>query len=203
MALSPSLEYFPYGTIRAFCQNFQVNGHRFKHYFGGTYHTGSSNLQTSPSIINPICGFLSYLLAWGKECPPYKNEILSRDRGLLNIRSMSQVVGYEHYIEPTDSRFARDCKVLNAHIRYHLKELRYCAQCLIIENEDFVKRSRIGHSYGVKAAAAPTHSAFIRAASSGSKLTYSDQQNQDMIYEDFDQVDQLEMEGRTKDELQQ
>ncbi|GJR74693.1 hypothetical protein Tco_0087058 [Tanacetum coccineum] len=32
--------------------------------------------------------------------------------------------------------------VLNAHIRYHLKELRYCAQCLIIENEDFVKRSR-------------------------------------------------------------
>ncbi|GJW53433.1 putative ribonuclease H-like domain-containing protein, partial [Tanacetum coccineum] len=83
---------------------------------------------------------------------------------------------------------------------------------------------RIGHSYGVKAAAAPTHSAFIRAASSGSKLTYSDQQSivpsvyqtsgrsdnimecvlhsfvaknepdQDMIYEDFDQVDQLEME---------
>ncbi|GJQ89925.1 putative ribonuclease H-like domain-containing protein [Tanacetum coccineum] len=48
--------------------------------------------------------------------------------------------------------------------------------------------------YGVKAAAAPTHSAFIGAASSGSKLTYSDQQNQDMIYEDFDQVDQLEME---------
>ncbi|GKB63779.1 hypothetical protein Tco_0919965 [Tanacetum coccineum] len=33
-------------------------------------------------------------------------------------------------------------EVLNAHIRYHLKELRYCAQCLIIENEDFVKRSR-------------------------------------------------------------
>ncbi|GJS72886.1 hypothetical protein Tco_0705727 [Tanacetum coccineum] len=30
---------------------------------------------------------------------------------------------------------------------------------------------RIGHSYGVKAAAAPTHSAFIGAASSGSKLT--------------------------------
>ncbi|GJR80718.1 putative ribonuclease H-like domain-containing protein [Tanacetum coccineum] len=83
---------------------------------------------------------------------------------------------------------------------------------------------RIGHSYGVKAAAAPTHSAFIGAASSGSKLTYSDQQSivpsvsqtsgrsdnimecvlhsfvaenepdQDMIYEDFDQVDQLEME---------
>ncbi|GKB51480.1 ribonuclease H-like domain-containing protein [Tanacetum coccineum] len=40
----------------------------------------------------------------------------------------------------------------------------------------------------------PTHSAFIRAASSGSKLNYSNQQNQDMIYEDFDQVDQLEME---------
>ncbi|GJW41263.1 putative ribonuclease H-like domain-containing protein [Tanacetum coccineum] len=36
---------------------------------------------------------------------------------------------------------------------------------------------RIGHSYGVKAAAAPTHSAFIRAASSCSKSTYSDQQN--------------------------
>ncbi|GJT35026.1 hypothetical protein Tco_0925445 [Tanacetum coccineum] len=36
---------------------------------------------------------------------------------------------------------------------------------------------RIGHSYGVKAAAAPTHSAFIRAASSGSKLTYFDQQS--------------------------
>ncbi|GJW34199.1 putative ribonuclease H-like domain-containing protein [Tanacetum coccineum] len=83
---------------------------------------------------------------------------------------------------------------------------------------------RIGHSYGVKAAAAPTHSAFIRAASSGSKLNYSNQQSivpsvsqtsgrsdsimecvlhsfvaenepdQDMIYEDFDQVDQLEME---------
>ncbi|GJT20194.1 putative ribonuclease H-like domain-containing protein, partial [Tanacetum coccineum] len=83
---------------------------------------------------------------------------------------------------------------------------------------------RIGHSYGVKAAAAPTHSAFIGAASSGSKLTYSNQQSivpsvsqtsgrydnimecvlhsfvaenepdQDMIYEDFDQVDQLEME---------
>ncbi|GJQ91537.1 ribonuclease H-like domain-containing protein [Tanacetum coccineum] len=83
---------------------------------------------------------------------------------------------------------------------------------------------RIGHSYGVKAAAAPTHSAFIGAASSGSKLTYSDQQSivpsvyqtsgrsdnimecvlhsfvaenepdQEMIYEDFDQVDQLEME---------
>ncbi|GJT95366.1 hypothetical protein Tco_1090884 [Tanacetum coccineum] len=83
---------------------------------------------------------------------------------------------------------------------------------------------RIGHSYGVKAAAAPTHSAFIGAASSGPKLIYSDQQcivpqisqtsgrsdnimecllhsfvaenepDQDMIYEDFDQVDQLEME---------
>ncbi|GJR16458.1 putative ribonuclease H-like domain-containing protein [Tanacetum coccineum] len=83
---------------------------------------------------------------------------------------------------------------------------------------------RIGHSYGVKAAAAPTHSAFIGAASSGSKLNYSNQQSivpsvsqtsghsdnimecvlhsfvaenepdQEMIYEDFDQVDQLEME---------
>ncbi|GJS34944.1 hypothetical protein Tco_0533326 [Tanacetum coccineum] len=36
---------------------------------------------------------------------------------------------------------------------------------------------RIGHSYSVKAAAAPTHSAFIGTASSGSKLTYSDQQS--------------------------
>ncbi|GJY60500.1 hypothetical protein Tco_0461157, partial [Tanacetum coccineum] len=53
---------------------------------------------------------------------------------------------------------------------------------------------KIGHSYGVKAVAAPTHYAFIGAASSGSKLTYFDQQNQDMIYEDFNQVDQLEME---------
>ncbi|GJX79212.1 hypothetical protein Tco_0327361 [Tanacetum coccineum] len=78
---------------------------------------------------------------------------------------------------------------------------------------------RIGHSYGVKVAAAPTHSAFIGAASSGSKLNYSNQQSivpsvsqtsgrsdsimecvlhsfvaenkpdQDMIYEDFDQDD--------------
>ncbi|GJR56047.1 hypothetical protein Tco_1406568 [Tanacetum coccineum] len=84
---------------------------------------------------------------------------------------------------------------------------------------------RIGHSYGVKAAAAPTHSAFIGAASSGSKLNYSNQQSipsgsqtsvrsdsimkcvlhsfvaenepdQDMIYEDFDQV----METVTQDE---
>ncbi|GJX81219.1 hypothetical protein Tco_0329368 [Tanacetum coccineum] len=83
---------------------------------------------------------------------------------------------------------------------------------------------QIGHRYGVKDAAAPTHSAFIGAANSGLKLTYSDQQSivpsvyqtsgrsdnimkcvlhsfvaenepdQDMIYEDFDQVDQLEME---------
>ncbi|GJY98453.1 putative ribonuclease H-like domain-containing protein [Tanacetum coccineum] len=83
---------------------------------------------------------------------------------------------------------------------------------------------RIGHSYGVKVAVAPTHSAFIGTACSGSKPTYSDQQrivpsvsqtsgrsdnvmecvlhsfvaeneqDQDMIYEDFDQVDQLEME---------
>ncbi|GJR79935.1 putative ribonuclease H-like domain-containing protein [Tanacetum coccineum] len=83
---------------------------------------------------------------------------------------------------------------------------------------------RIGHSYSVKAAVAPTHSAFIGTACSGSKPTYSDQQrivpsvsqtpgrsdnvmecvlhsfvaeneqDQDMIYEDFDQVDQLEME---------
>ncbi|GJW81079.1 ribonuclease H-like domain-containing protein [Tanacetum coccineum] len=78
--------------------------------------------------------------------------------------------------------------------------------------------------YGVKVAAAPTHSAFIGTACSGSKPTFSDQQrivpsvsqtsgrsdnvmecvlhsfvaeneqDQDMIYEDFDQVDQLEME---------
>ncbi|GJS98221.1 putative ribonuclease H-like domain-containing protein [Tanacetum coccineum] len=78
--------------------------------------------------------------------------------------------------------------------------------------------------YSVKAAVAPTHSAFIGTTCSGSKPTYSDQQHivpsvsptsgrsdnlmecvlhsfvaendqdQDMIYEDFDQVDQLEME---------
>ncbi|GKA38862.1 hypothetical protein Tco_0731413, partial [Tanacetum coccineum] len=77
---------------------------------------------------------------------------------------------------------------------------------------------RIGHSYSVKAAVAPTHSAFIGTASSGSKPTYSDQQrivpsvsqtsgrsdnimecvlhsfvaeneqDQDMIYEEFDQA---------------
>ncbi|GJZ76313.1 retrovirus-related pol polyprotein from transposon TNT 1-94, partial [Tanacetum coccineum] len=35
---------------------------------------------------------------------------------------------------------------------------------------------KIGHSYGVKATAAPTHSAFIGTACSGSKPTYSDQQ---------------------------
>ncbi|GKD50753.1 hypothetical protein Tco_1279729, partial [Tanacetum coccineum] len=97
------------------------------------------------------------------------------------------------------------------------------------DNDDINLKSleldvRIGHSYGVKAVAAPTHSAFIGAASSGPKLIYSDQQcivpqisqtsgrsdnimecllhsfvaenepDQDMIYEDFDQVDQLEME---------
>ncbi|GJY14712.1 hypothetical protein Tco_0385134 [Tanacetum coccineum] len=48
----------------------------------------------------------------------------------------------------------------------------------------------------VKAAAAPTHSAFIGAASSGSKLTYSDSDlkpDQDMIYE-------FEKKGSTKDE---
>ncbi|GJW86652.1 hypothetical protein Tco_0161992 [Tanacetum coccineum] len=39
-------------------------------------------------------------------------------------------------------------KVLNAHIHYHLKELRYCAQCLIIENEDFVKRLWSAYTLG-------------------------------------------------------
>nr|GFC54739.1 hypothetical protein [Tanacetum cinerariifolium] len=83
---------------------------------------------------------------------------------------------------------------------------------------------RIGHNYGVKAAAAPIYSAFVGAFSSSSKPGYSDQQSivpivsqtssrsdnimecvlhsfvaendpdQDMIYEDFDQVDQMEME---------
>nr|GFC78713.1 hypothetical protein [Tanacetum cinerariifolium] len=53
---------------------------------------------------------------------------------------------------------------------------------------------RIGHNYGVKAAAAPIYSAFVGASSSGSKPGYSNHQNQDMIYEDFDQVDQMEME---------
>ncbi|GJU79512.1 hypothetical protein Tco_1281877 [Tanacetum coccineum] len=41
-------------------------------------------------------------------------------------------------------------RVLNAHIRYHLKELRYCAQCLIIENEDFVKRLCLGNMISMK-----------------------------------------------------
>ncbi|GJZ27635.1 hypothetical protein Tco_0572282 [Tanacetum coccineum] len=79
----------------------------------------------------------------------------------------------------------------------------------------FSLMSIMGHSYGVKVAAAPTHSAFISAASSGSKLNYSNQHSspsgfqpsvrsdsimecvlhsfvaenepdQDMIYEDFD-----------------
>nr|GFD18184.1 ribonuclease H-like domain, reverse transcriptase, RNA-dependent DNA polymerase [Tanacetum cinerariifolium] len=82
----------------------------------------------------------------------------------------------------------------------------------------------IGHNYSVKAAAAPIYSAFVGASSFGSKPGYSDQQSivtivlqtsghsdnimkcvlhsfvakndrdQDMIYEDFDQVDQIEME---------
>ncbi|GJU96563.1 putative ribonuclease H-like domain-containing protein, partial [Tanacetum coccineum] len=56
---------------------------------------------------------------------------------------------------------------------------------------------RIGHSYGVKAAA--VHSfAFIGAASSGSSvlilISQKNESDQDMIFEDFDQVDQLEME---------
>ena len=38
---------------------------------------------------------------------------------------------------------------LDAHIGYHLKELHYCAQCLIIENEDFVKRLRSAYTLGV------------------------------------------------------
>nr|GFC34765.1 ribonuclease H-like domain-containing protein [Tanacetum cinerariifolium] len=83
----------------------------------------------------------------------------------------------------------------------------------------------IGHNYGVKAAAAPIYSAFVEASSSGSKPGYSDQQSivpivsqtsgrsnnimecvlhsfvaendpdQNMIFEDFDQVDQMEMEA--------
>nr|GEW12697.1 hypothetical protein [Tanacetum cinerariifolium] len=83
---------------------------------------------------------------------------------------------------------------------------------------------RIGHNYGVKATVAPIYSAFVGASSSGSKPGYSDQKSivpivsqtfghsdnimecvlhsfvaendsdQDMIYEDFDQVDQIEME---------
>nr|GEX76963.1 hypothetical protein [Tanacetum cinerariifolium] len=84
---------------------------------------------------------------------------------------------------------------------------------------------RISHNYGVKAAAAPIYSAFVGASSFGSKPGYSDQQSivpivsqtsgrsdnimecvlhsfvaendpdQDMIYEDFDQVDRMEMEA--------
>ncbi|GKA51374.1 hypothetical protein Tco_0744570 [Tanacetum coccineum] len=72
---------------------------------------------------------------------------------------------------------------------------------------------RIGHSYGVKAAAAPTHSAFIGAAQSIvpsvsqisgrsdsimecvlHSFVAENEPDQDMIFEDFDQVDQLEME---------
>nr|GFC82825.1 hypothetical protein [Tanacetum cinerariifolium] len=79
---------------------------------------------------------------------------------------------------------------------------------------------RIGHNYGVKAAAAPIYSAFVGASSSSSKPGYSDQQSivpivsqtsgrsdnimecvlhsfvtknnpdQDMIYDDFDQAGQ-------------
>ncbi|GJV44112.1 putative ribonuclease H-like domain-containing protein [Tanacetum coccineum] len=59
----------------------------------------------------------------------------------------------------------------------------------------------MGHSYGVKVAAAPTHSAFISAASSGSKLNYSNQQSipsgfQPSVRSDsiMECVDQLEME---------
>nr|GFD32952.1 ribonuclease H-like domain, reverse transcriptase, RNA-dependent DNA polymerase [Tanacetum cinerariifolium] len=36
---------------------------------------------------------------------------------------------------------------------------------------------RIGHNYGVKAAAAPIYFAFVGASSSGSKPGYSDQQS--------------------------
>ncbi|GJT36814.1 putative ribonuclease H-like domain-containing protein, partial [Tanacetum coccineum] len=50
---------------------------------------------------------------------------------------------------------------------------------------------RIGHSYGVKTAAAPTHSAFIRAASSGSKLNYSNQQSIVPSVSQTSRVDQL------------
>nr|GFC99958.1 ribonuclease H-like domain-containing protein [Tanacetum cinerariifolium] len=46
----------------------------------------------------------------------------------------------------------------------------------------------MGHNYGVKAVAALIYSAFVGASSSGSKP------DQDMIYDDFDQVDQIEME---------
>ncbi|GJQ96907.1 putative ribonuclease H-like domain-containing protein [Tanacetum coccineum] len=66
---------------------------------------------------------------------------------------------------------------------------------------------RIGHSYGVKVAAAPTHSAFIGTAFLRlpgrsdnvmecvlHSFVAENEQDQDMIYEDFDQVDQLEME---------
>ncbi|GJU44796.1 hypothetical protein Tco_1202062 [Tanacetum coccineum] len=53
---------------------------------------------------------------------------------------------------------------------------------------------RIGHSYDVKAAAAPTHSAFIRAASSGSKLTYSDQQSfVPSVYQTSGRSDQIKI----------
>ncbi|GKA68263.1 hypothetical protein Tco_0768180, partial [Tanacetum coccineum] len=87
---------------------------------------------------------------------------------------------------------------------------------------------RIGHSYSVKAAAAPTHSAFIGTAISGQSLQIlissvlfhqylrqsgrsdnikemfcillllENEQDQDMIYEDFDHVDQFEKKAGRK-----
>ncbi|GKB24842.1 hypothetical protein Tco_0864243 [Tanacetum coccineum] len=57
-------------------------------------------------------------------------------------------------------------KVLNAHIRYHLKELRYCAQCLIIENEDFVKRLWSAYTLGKPIVAiSSTEAEYVAAAS--------------------------------------
>ncbi|GJU17155.1 putative ribonuclease H-like domain-containing protein [Tanacetum coccineum] len=76
---------------------------------------------------------------------------------------------------------------------------------------------RIGHSYGVKVASAPTHSAFIGTACSGSKPTYSDQQrivssvsqtsgrsdNVNGMFFCFFCSENEQDQARTKDELQQ
>ncbi|GJZ76835.1 hypothetical protein Tco_0641507 [Tanacetum coccineum] len=70
----------------------------------------------------------------------YRSYKLYQSHGALDLGSTSLGNMISMKNEGTARRYCS--KVLNAHIRYHLKELRYCAQCLIIENEDFVKRLR-------------------------------------------------------------
>ncbi|GJS53127.1 hypothetical protein Tco_0626489 [Tanacetum coccineum] len=63
---------------------------------------------------------------------------------------------------------------------------------------------KIGHSYGVKATAAPTHSAFIGTACSGSKPTYSDQQRiVPSVSQTPGRSDNVEKKAGRKNELQQ